>query len=96
MAGLDPHAAAAVESLVANDDQFKSYVKKLATKALQTQLYYLENGTPDVQVRIAEKFIPIFTKALTGQDGDKQTADMHQEVRNMISSVIQQVDTDEG
>ena len=88
MAGIDPNAEAAVQHLIEHDKEFQSVVKTAATLALRKLIHYMRHGTPDQQVAISAKFLPIFTKALAGDDGDEQTRRMKADVQRMIGEMM--------
>lgn len=85
---IDPNAEAAVHHLVETDKEFQSAVKIAAILALRKLTYWMKNGTPDQQVAISSKFLPIWVKALSGDDGDEQTRKMKSEVQTMLSEMI--------
>lgn len=85
---LDPLAAKAVEALVSNDPKFITIVKKMTVKALERQLWYMNHGTPEQQILVSSKFMPIIIKAMTASDGDKTAEEVHEKTRELISSVL--------
>lgn len=86
--GPDPNVRAAVEHLVETDPAVQAHVKRLLISSIKTLYHYMEHGTPDQRLAISTKFVPLMVKALSGSDGEKQTNDLLQEVRDAIGGVI--------